>query len=139
MGSIHSYKDLDVWKKSFAFSVEIYKITTAFPSEEKFGITSQIRRAAVSIPSNIAEGWSRKSTKSYIQFLNIASGSLAESETLLQLSHELKYISDEVNAKLQKLLDDIGRMLNALITSLKNKMRSQELESPNSKFPIPNS
>jgi four helix bundle protein len=130
MGSIQSYKDLEVWKRSFSFSLEIYKVTAVFPSEEKFGITSQLRRAAVSIPTNIAEGWSRKSTKSYIQFLNIAIGSLAESETLLQLAHELKYIADEMNHTLQKLLNEIGRMLNALISSLRRSMASEVI--PNS-------
>jgi four helix bundle protein len=127
MSSIQSYKDLDVWKKSFAFSLEIYKTTAAFPSEEKFGIISQLRRAAVSIPSNIAEGWSRKSTKSYIQFLNVAVGSVAEAETLLLLSFELKYISNEAKQNLVSLLNEIARMLNALISSLKNKLRNQEL------------
>src|SRR5438067_1066398 len=119
MSSIDSYKDLEVWKKAFAFTLDIYKISSSFPSDEKFGITSQLRRAAVSIPSNIAEGWSRKSTKTYIQFLNIAIGSAAESETLLLLSNELKYINDETKQRLLNLLSEVGRMMNGLITSLK--------------------
>jgi four helix bundle protein len=132
MKNIQSYKDLDVWKKSIAFSLELYKITAIFPSEEKFGMISQLRRASVSIPTNIAEGWSRKSTKSYIQFLNISIGSVAEIETLLLLSYELKYLSNDTHQHLQKLLNEIGKMLNALISSLKNKLRNQELGIPNS-------
>jgi four helix bundle protein len=122
MGSIQSYKDLEVWKKSFAFTLEVYKLTADFPSEEKFGIISQLRRASVSIPSNIAEGWSRKSTKSYIQFLHISLGSIAEVETLLLLSYELKYLNYESSQYLQKSLSDIGKMLNGLISSLRRSM-----------------
>lgn len=86
-----THKDLDVWKISMDFVVDIYKLTRSFPKDEKYGLTSQLRRAAVSIPSNIAEGAGRKGGKEYIQFLYIALGSLAELDTQLILAERLGY------------------------------------------------
>ncbi|MFN4300344.1 MAG: four helix bundle protein [Thermaurantimonas sp.] len=83
LSRVSSFRDLDVWKKSMELSVDIYNITQSFPSTELYGLTSQLRRAAVSVASNIAEGSGRSSTKEVLQFLNIANGSLAEIETLL--------------------------------------------------------
>lgn len=94
MGST-SYKDLIVWKKSFGLAVDVYKITAHFPKSELYGVISQMRRAAFSIPANIAEGQSRNHEKEFVQFLSIASGSAAELETFLLLSLALLFLSQE--------------------------------------------
>lgn len=115
------YRELKVWQKSYQMCLEIYKITNGFPKEETYGLTSQIRRAAVSVPSNIAEGYGRKTTPEYIRFLYIAYGSNCELETQVMLSGDLGYIDA---MKLKKAQDEIGeveRMLMALIKSLEIK------------------
>ncbi len=89
---IQSYRDLDVWQRAMDFAVELYSITKAFPSSEVYGLTSQMRRAAVSIPSNIAEGRSRKSTPEFSKFLTIAYGSLAEIQTQIEPAARLQYV-----------------------------------------------
>ena len=118
---LKDYKELQVWQKAYQLCVAIYKRTNTFPKEERYGITSQIRRAAVSIPSNIAEGYGRKTTKEYIQALYIAYGSVCELETQILLSNDLGYINAEDLEQLQKSLGDIERMLKGLIKSLENK------------------
>jgi four helix bundle protein len=115
-----SHKDLDVWKLSIELVVDIYKLTETFPKSELYGITSQIRRAAVSIPSNIAEGSARKNTKEYVQFLYIALGSLAEMETQLIICQRLNYIS--AFDKDQERIIHIRRMLVNLIRKLNEKV-----------------
>ncbi len=92
--TIHSHKDLDVWKRSIAMVKDVYLITREFPVDEKYGIVQQMRRAAVSVPSNIAEGSGRNSDKEFIHFLSFAQGSLAELETQIIISKELKYFSE---------------------------------------------
>ena len=109
---------LDVWKKSIDFVTEVYKLTATFPEAEKFGLISQLRRAAISIPSNIAEGAGRESQKEFRNFLSIAQGSAAEIETQLIISNRLKYISKEELDKMLNLLDAISRMLTGLRKSL---------------------
>jgi len=94
MEKMKSYKDLQVWKISMDFVIEVYKLTDKFPSSELYGLTNQIRRSSVSIPSNMAEGSGRKNTKEYIQFLYISKGSLLELETQLEISNRLGYIKD---------------------------------------------
>ena len=89
-----NHKDLDVWKRSMDLVEEIYKITSKFPSSEIYGLTSQLRRAAVSVPSNIAEGASRKGDKELLYFINVAIGSIAEIETQMLIAVRLKYISE---------------------------------------------
>ena len=89
---LKSYKDLKVWQRAYQLCLEIYKITKGFPDEEKYGIISQLRRAAVSVPSNISEGYGRKTTPEYIQFLYIAYGSVCEMETQILLSGDLGFI-----------------------------------------------
>ncbi|MCP4457561.1 MAG: four helix bundle protein [Cytophagales bacterium] len=113
-----SYKELIVWQKSMKMVKEIYVLTSRFPDEEKFGLISQMRRAVVSIPSNIAEGWGCSTTGSYIQFLRISRGSLYELETQLELSKDLGYIknSDDV----ENVFVEISKMLNTLMKKLEN-------------------
>ena len=112
------HKDLDVWKKSIELITEIYSITANFPNEEKYGIVSQIRRAAVSIPSNIAEGCARFSDKENLRFLDIARGSLAELETQLIISKNLGFIDSD---NLIKKISPIAQMLSGLKRHLKQK------------------
>ena len=112
------YKDLIVWQKSMQLALEVYRVTKAFPREEMYGLTSQVRRAAVSIPSNIAEGQARKSTKEFRQFLSIARGSLAEVETQLLIGLHLGYLSDEDIKPIMGLQEEANRMLNSLINKL---------------------
>ncbi len=118
-----NYKDLEVWKESMNLVVNIYELTKAFPSEEKYGLTSQIRRAAVSIPSNIAEGSGRKGTKELIQFLHISLGSLAELETQVEIAFRLDYISEK--DQIQNKVIFIRSMLSNLIKSLKNRINTK--------------
>ena len=113
-----THKDLDVWKKSIDFVIKVYNLIDKFPNNEKYGIVSQIRKAAVSIPSNIAEGSARNSKKELIQFLFISLGSAAELETQLIISEKLKYIE---NLDVLNDLNDIQKMIMGLIKYLRNK------------------
>ncbi len=120
MNKINSYKDLLVWQKSISLVKEIYQQVSIFPQNEEYGLSSQMRRAVVSIPSNIAEGWGRKSRKNYVQFLRIARGSLYELETQLIISKELKYYKDF--EKIEALIIEISKMLNSLIKKLEENV-----------------
>lgn len=115
------YKDLVVWQKSMTLARQCYTLTESFPKSEVFGITPQIRRAVVSISCNIDEGWGREGTKEFIQFLRIAQGSLKEVETLLLLAQSLYVNRSDAIAPLLSLIDEIGRMLRALLAKLKAK------------------
>ena len=119
MGYINTYKDLIVWQKSFLLVKEIFALTAKFPKSEFYGIVSQMRRCAVSIPSNIAEGYGRKSTKSYIQFYAISYGSALELETQVLISKELKFANSDQFEKVDNLLLEVCKMLNAMITKMK--------------------
>ena len=116
-----THKDLDVWKKSIEMVTKIYMLTRNFPKEELYGLTNQIRRAAVSVPSNIAEGSGRNSSKELLQFLYYATGSLSELETQLIISHNLGYLSNEQKQDIDTVFGNIFRMLSGLIQSLKKK------------------
>lgn len=116
---IKSYQNLIVWQKSFALSILVYKLTKNFPKDELYALTSQIRRASVSIPSNIAEGYSRRRKLEYIQFLQIAFGSAAELETQILITKELGYLTNSDFIKVNDLLVEVLKMLNSLITKLK--------------------
>ena len=118
---LKNYKDLKVWQKSYELCLKIYRLTAKFPKEERYGLTSQIRRAAVSIPSNIAEGYGRKTTPDYLRFLYIAYGSICELETQLLLSGDLNYVNQEYLESLKDGTGEVERMLKALIKSLENK------------------
>ncbi len=119
MGTINSYRDLHVWQAGRELVAWIYRVTKAFPSEERFGLTSQMRRAAVSIPSNIAEGWSRQHRPEYLQFLRVARGSLAELETQVQLSMDLDLLPQEAAPELLSRCDLLSRQLLALERALR--------------------
>ena len=116
---VTNYKELEVWKRSVALTTELYKLTSGFPDTERYGLTSQIRRAVTSIPANIAEGWGRGSTGEYVQFLTVARGSLMEVETHLIVACNLHLLSAPASAPLSKEIEEIGKMLNALIGALK--------------------
>jgi four helix bundle protein len=108
------YKDLLVWQKGMNLAKLVYKLTMRFPAEERYGLTSQLRRAAVSVPSNIAEGQARRGTNEFLQFLSIAEGSLAELETQLLLSVELNFTQQAEVEPALKEIDELQKMLVAL-------------------------
>lgn len=116
-----SYKELQVWIKAHEQALEIYKITMLFPKIEIYGITSQLRRSASSVAANIAEGFSRYSTKEFIQYLYQSRGSLSEAQYFLLLSRDLDYIDNLKYIKLDEKYNVLGKQLNALISSLKTK------------------
>jgi four helix bundle protein len=115
---IRSHKDLDVWQRAMDLATEIYTVTTRFPKEEVYGLSMQTRRSAVSIPSNIAEGAARNSSKEFVQFLHVALGSVAELETQLLLARRMGFLSE---SRLLDKLDLVRKMLVALLRSLKRK------------------
>ncbi|QDV74198.1 four helix bundle protein [Botrimarina mediterranea] len=122
MASVSSYRDLKVWQLGVKLSLAVYEATRAFPAEERFGLTSQLRRCAVSVPSNIAEGNARESTKDYLRHLSIASGSLAEMETQLIIASQLGFMSPAAVEKLQSMCDEESRMLRSLQQALRKKV-----------------
>ncbi len=120
---INTYRNLIVWQKSVALVTAIYTLTKSFPQEEKFGIVSQLNRASVSIPSNIAEGWGRESSKNYLQFLRISRGSLMETETLLEISKNLKYINETDFKIISDNIEEVSKILQGLIKSVQQKIK----------------
>lgn len=113
-----TYRDLLVWQKAIAFVTQIYKSVKAFPTEELYGLTSQIKRSAVSIPSNIAEGYGRKSKNDYIRFLQIAMGSIFEMQTQLEISKNLEFLSVNRFNELYESSREIERMLSSMINKI---------------------
>jgi len=120
--SVHSYRDLKVWQLSMRLVEEVYVLTGQFPKSEVFGLSSQLQRAAVSVPSNIAEGHARDSTKEYLRFISISQGSLAELETQLYLAQRLNYIAENCLTKILEISGEVGRMLRGLQKNLKEKL-----------------
>jgi four helix bundle protein len=118
MGEIYSYRDLNVWQRGMDIAVNVYSITKSFPSSDMYGITSQLRRSAVSVPSNIAEGHARP-RREFARFLSIARGSLNELETQLEISCRIGYLPEQNFKELVAELSVIGRQLNALINKMK--------------------
>lgn len=108
------FTELKVWQRSHALVLQIYRLTSTFPTDERFGLVAQLRRAALSVPTNIAEGSKRQGGQEYARFLNIAEGSLAETEYLLLVSRDLAYAATEIVRPLLSEADEIARMLNAL-------------------------
>jgi len=120
--ALQSYKDLIAWQKAMDLVIAIYKASAGFPKEEIYGLTSQVRRAAVSIPSNVAEGQGRRNDKEFCRFLSIAHGSLRESETQILISRRLNYIDEFAANQLLEMCSEVGR----LITGLSNSISSQD-------------
>ena len=123
---VRSYKDLVAWQKSMDLVTAVYRASQGFPKEEIFGLVSQIRRSAVSVPSNIAEGHARTSRKEFQYFLSNARGSLAELETQLTIAHQRAYIDETRINQLLDRLGEVGRILNGLLTALKRSSKSPE-------------
>ena len=121
---IRSYRDLSVWRDGMALAADCYRLTRDFPKDELFGMTSQIRRAAASIPANIAEGHGRESTQTFIQFLRVAQGSLKELETHLLLSEQVQISSADAVRPLLEACDSLGRRIRALIRSLQGRPKT---------------
>ncbi|WP_306002842.1 four helix bundle protein [Brevundimonas sp. C43] len=121
MSDLRTHRDLDVWKLSLDWAEAIYRCSASWPSDERFGLISQVRRAAVSVAANIAEGAGRKGTGEFIQFIGVARGSLAEAETHLLIAGRLGYLTpDQLQSSLAEM-ERIGRMLSALSTRLKQR------------------
>jgi len=119
MADHRPHRELEVWKKAIDFVIEVYTITSEFPKSEVYGLTSQLRRASVSIPSNLAEGAGRKGNKEFMQFLNIAQGSISELDTQLELAYRLEYINKQDYSNLINRLTEISKMLYGLAKTLK--------------------
>jgi len=116
--TIETYRDLDIWKKGIDVVKDIYKLTEKFPKQEMYSLVSQMRRSAISIPSNPAEGFKRYHNEEYKQFLHMSLGSCAELETQITIAKELKYIQESQEAILLEKLDHIGRMISNLLKKL---------------------
>lgn len=115
---VKSYQELQVWQKAMALVEAVYRATRMFPRNEQFGLTSQVRRAAISVPSNIAEGQGRSTSQAFLNHLSIAYGSLQEMETQLMLAHRLGYLDQLIQDQLLENTSEIARMLNGLQRSL---------------------
>lgn len=118
-----SFRDMVVWQKAVAMSLAVYKLTSKFPDSERFGLTNQSRRAAVSVASNIAEGYGRATKGEYLQFLGHARGSNFELQTQLTISHALGFGSDELQNEAERLSNEVGRMLVSLMSRLQATTR----------------
>lgn len=118
---LRTFKDLKVWQKSYRLCLRVYEVSRKLPHEERYELSAQLRRAAVSVPSNIAEGYSRETTKDYLRFLWMASGSLAELETQLLLSRDLELCRDDEVVIALDAVAEVQRMLRGLIKPLKEK------------------
>lgn len=119
MENDYTYRKLLVWQKSMIFVTEIYKAVKVFPKDELYALSSQIKRAAISIPSNIAEGYGRAGTKDYLRFLNIALSSLFELQTQIEIAHNLNFLEESVFDKLYEKSREIERMLTSFIKKIK--------------------
>ena len=118
---VRSFRDLQVWQRAIQLSVAIYRLTKDFPCEEVYGLSSQIRRAAVSIPSNIAEGHGRLSTGEYRQFLGIARGSNFELQTQLEIARELQFGKPDLISEAESLSHEVGKMISGILHAIKDK------------------
>jgi four helix bundle protein len=118
------HERLDVWREAVEFVATVYQATDSFPKEGKFGLTSQIRRAAVSIPANVAEGAARRSPKEFVHFISNAQGSASELETELLIAYRLGYLRESVSLEMRSALDNIGRMLIGLSRHLERKINN---------------
>lgn len=119
-----TYRDLIVWQKSMDLVFIIYKVAAQFPKEEIYNLTSQIKRSAVSVPSNIAEGYGRNSSGDYVRFLQIASGSLYELQTQLEICFRLEFLTEEKYKKINSLSIEIEKMLSSLISKIRSSKKN---------------
>ena len=126
---VTSYEDLQVWQKAMLLVTDVYRLTEAFPKKEQYRLTDQLCRAAISVPSNIAEGSARRSTKDYIRFVNIAYSSLMECETQIRIAEQLGYIDEVTKTRMIIQTQEIGKMSNALYTALKLKLDTPKSSS----------
>jgi four helix bundle protein len=124
MASLKTYRELEAWQVSMTLVERCYAATRAFPLEERFGLTSQLRRAAISIPSNVAEGACRRTTNAFINHVSIALGSHAELETCVEIATRLGYLSESVRCELTKVSDSVGRLMNGLLHALESRSRA---------------
>ena len=131
---LRSYRDLIVWQKSMVLLVSVYQLAATFPGEERFGLANQIKRAAVSIPANIAEGYGRVHRGDYVHHLSIAKGSLAELETLLTIAVRLDFVEREETMESWDVAQEVGKMLIKMIPSLQN---AREVAEPYPLYPEP--
>ncbi len=115
---MRDFREIKVWQKAHQFALEIYLCTQGFPAEERFGLKSQLRKSASSVPTNIAEGCGRSSEKDFARFLSIAAGSISEAEYQVLLAQDLGYITTEVHHQLDAQANEIKRMLNSFIRTL---------------------
>ena len=120
-GRRKNHKDLILWQKAMSLATDVHRLTIALPRHEAFGLSSQLRRAAVSIPSNVAEGAARRTTREFLHFLHVARGSFAEFETQLQLSRNIGYVSDTSLTPILTSVNEVGRLLNAVIMDLRRR------------------
>lgn len=122
---LKAFRKLIVWQRAHELTLLTYKASEKFPKHEMFGLTSQIRRAVVSIESNIAEGYALGTAPNYLRHLNISVGSLAETECQIEIAHDLKYLSDEIYAQLAEKTREVGYLLSRLKTSIENNIRKK--------------
>lgn len=122
--TIESYRDLQAWKHAITLTKLVYRVSSGFPADERFGLTTQIRRAAISVPSNIAEGWGRGTTTDYARFLRMARGSLYEVETQCVIAYELGMIEPLAMEECNGSVGETGRVLAGLIRSIERKIES---------------
>ena len=125
-----SFRDLAVWQRAIELTLAIYKLSAAFPDSERFGLTNQLRRASVSVASNIAEGYGRSTKGEYIQFLGHARGSVSEVETQLVIARALSFGSKQALQKAEESCSEVGRMLRAMMKSLQSKATTLLVPSP---------
>ncbi|MFQ5696445.1 MAG: four helix bundle protein [Terriglobia bacterium] len=121
---LKSFRELEVWQKAHALALDVYRVTEGFPDRERFGVVAQLRRAATSIPANIAEGFGRRTTRELLQCLTISNGSLEETRYFLILGSDLNYMTQEECRHLDQQCDSVAQMLSALARSLRNRTDS---------------
>ncbi len=117
-----NHKDLILWRKALDLAVLVHQLSAALPRSETYGLVSQLRRAATSVPSNVAEGYARRSTKEFIYFLHVALGSMAELETQLLLAQRVGYLSESEVTNLQDRIEEVGRVLHAVVAALRRRV-----------------
>lgn len=117
-----TFYELEVWQKAHQLTLDVHRATVSFPVEERFGLVSQLRRSAASVPANIAEGFGRGTTKDFLRFLDISGGSLNETRYFLLLSRDLGHLSHEQHKRLDEQCDEVGRLLGGLVRSLRKRL-----------------